>query len=106
MRVAIDLFWALVLACMMWACIAPVRYPQTNRFFRALNFAPANLCLRAFCGMSAMLGIAELAARYDKPWLLTHLKAVPFSTALALTLLILWALLGYALFAKRVQEQK
>lgn len=104
MRVAIDLFWAFGFLCLMWACVSPIRYPQTNRFFRAMNFAPANLSLRIFCGMSALRGFAELAARYDKPWLLTHLKSVPYTTAVALMLLLSWAFLGYAWFARSVQD--
>lgn len=106
MRDAIDIFWGFGVLCLIWATVSPFRYPDTTRFFRAMNFAPAKLSLRTFCGMSAVRGIADLAARYDNPWLLTHLKSVPFNTALALVLLVLWALIGYAIFAKSVQQTK
>jgi uncharacterized membrane protein len=100
---ALDIVWAFCIVCLIGASVSGIRTPDTNRLLRALNFTPANICLRVFCGMTAVRGVAELAERYGAPWPMSVLRAISYDAALALVLFATLILLGYALVARPLQ---
>ena len=104
MQIAIDVFLAFGSLCLFYSALRG--FDETpSRFGRAMAFLPANFTLRLVLAIVGARVLGDVLDKYGWPQLHNVTEAPQFQIFAGVATIVMFVLVGFALFAKRVQTK-